>query len=130
MSTSRILKRVMETLVCSLSANEQRERGKALAGVLADIKNEQARHDMLKAEMKSSMAALESKRDVLQLVVSRGEEYREVEVEHRTNDAKLTVERVRMDTGEVIADRPMNEEEKQEKLRLYPSDAPPLEGGA
>lgn len=128
MATSRIIKRGSELLVCRLTAGEVRERGKALAGVLADIKNESARHDMLKAEMKSAMAALESKRDALQLVVSREEEYRDVMVEHRTNDANLTVERVRMDNGEVVATRPMTEDEKQEKLRLEPhTEAAPAE---
>ena len=117
-----VLKTATAQLACKLTDEEQRDRGRQLAAVLGDIQSEESRHDMLKAEMKSAMAALESKRDLLQLQVSRGEETREIKVEDRAFYTEGKVRRVRLDTEETISEREIRPEEQQAKMSLVESD--------
>lgn len=111
-----ILSRHTEQLTCQLTHDEHRQRGVELADCLGKIGKEQSRQDSIKASMKSDMAALEAKRDRLSYEVQRGEELRDVEVEE-TADFKLgKVFRIRTDTGEVMGERKLLEEERQTSL--------------
>lgn len=112
-SPVRILKRHATILSCKLTDEEFRDRASNLAATLEDIKAEDSRHEMLKREMKSALSALEARRDVLALTVSRRSEMREVEVEDQANDKTGMVDRIRMDTGEIVLTRVMNDQERQ-----------------
>jgi hypothetical protein len=63
--------------------------------------------------MKSAMAALEARRDALASQVRRREEHRQVEVEEVTDYAAGTFTRTRLDTGLVIFERPLTNDERQ-----------------
>jgi mannose-6-phosphate isomerase class I len=102
--------------MCALTQDEQVARGKSLAKVLAEIRNEDSRHAMLKAEMKSTMTAMESERDKFQLIVAGGEELRDVECEDIANYDSGMFERVRFDTGETVYQRALTPEELQMEL--------------
>ena len=113
-----VLRSIKEWLSCPLTTDQKVEKGKALSEVLENIRSEESRADMVKASLKSALAALESKRDELCVIVSRGAEVREIEVEERADTTTLRVYRVRMDTGEVTHERPMTPEERQQQLKL------------
>jgi hypothetical protein len=98
--------------MCRLNDDEFRDRASQLAATLEDLGAEESRQEMLKREMKSAPAVIEARRDQLGLVVSRCSELRPVEVEDRVNGSD-TVERIRMDTGEVIHARPLADGERQ-----------------
>ena len=114
----RLVSKGMHKLPCELTVEERLQRGKALAGVLSSIALEESRQEMVRKDMKSQIASLESQRDQVASVVSSGSEIRDVEVEDRANFSTFTFERVRLDTNEVIFSRPLTPEERQEKLPL------------
>lgn len=115
---SKVLKKHAVRLACELTDEERIERGKALAGVLEDIGKLESDHEAQKRQMKSEMAALEARRNFLQVVVSRGSEYREVEVEDVADFGTGKWMRFRLDTGTVVSERVLNEAERQQKLVL------------
>lgn len=121
-SSVTVLRKFRDYLACSLTDAEKMEKGRALAGALEDIRGEESRAEMLKQSLKSAMASAEAKRDALMVIVSRGEEIREIEIEERADVSTLSVYRVRMDTGEVTHERTMTPEERQQQLALV--DAP------
>jgi hypothetical protein len=106
------------SLSCKLTTEEFEERAKSLAEAHEDRKGLESNHEMLKRQMKSEAAELEAKIDVLAAVVSRKSEMRQVEVEEQADLVKLKAFRYRMDTGEVINERPLTEDERQEKIPL------------
>jgi hypothetical protein len=113
-----VLRTLKEWLTCPLTTDEKVAKGKALSEVLENIRSEESRAEMVKASLKSALAALESKRDELCVIVSRGAEVREIEVEERADAKSLRVYKVRMDTGEITHERPMTPEERQQQLAL------------
>ena len=113
-----VLRTLKEYLPCALTPDEKIEKGHALASTLENIRAEESRAEMLKQSLKSAMSSLEAKRDELALIVSRGSEIREIEVEERSDTGRLVVYRVRMDTSEIIHERSMTPEERQQQLAL------------
>lgn len=105
-------------LPCRLTDPELIERGQRLAETLENIKAEDSRQEMLKREMKSQAAALEAKRDALVLVVARREELRRIEFEDVIAWHLNVVRRVRKDTGEIVTERFITKEERQQRLDL------------
>lgn len=111
-------KTTTETLSCELSDDEMRDRGEQLARVLDDIVAEEGRHEALKTEMKSAMAALEAKRDALGAVIRRKAEHRLVEVEELTDYRVGKFTKTRLDSGVVIFERPLTSDERQLAMSL------------
>lgn len=120
----RKLKDRTEHVAVKLTVAEQVRRGQELGSTLEDISAENGRHEMLKREMKSAMAALEAKRDRLTLIVTRGEDTREVAVQDMADDVREKVVTMVVETGEIISERPIRPEERQLEL------SPALDGGA
>lgn len=116
-STTRSLKRHVLDLPCRLTRDEQLERGHQLAGTLDEIRTEDSRQEMLKKEMKSATASLEARRDKLAAIVRNGEEYREVPVEDVADYGKGRFMRYRQDTGEIVTERALTDEERQLELK-------------
>jgi len=113
MANVRLIERCEKELMITLSDVEQVSRGKQLAKVLSEIRNEDGRHQMMKASMKSAMTALEAERDKLSLIVSSGEELRMIQCEDRANFDTGSFERVRIDTQEIVYERPLSTQERQ-----------------
>lgn len=107
-----------ETLSCVLTDDELRERGEQLAKAIEDIATEQKNQESIKAEMKSSIATLEARRDALAAQVRRKAELRQVEVEEVTDYVSGRFSRSRLDTGEVIHERPLTNDERQASLEF------------
>lgn len=108
------------SLSCKLTSAELQALGGELAQAVQDRANEESRQLSLKAEMKARVAEVEARVTRLALVLSRGEDYRNVRVGKTLLDDGM-VRETREDTGEIISTRSMREEERQ--LAMYPGAA-------
>lgn len=116
MNDPEILGRRTESLSCTLTPDEIRERGERAATI-------QHERDVLESRRQASNKALKLEIDDADMDIRRllGEVRtrctdRLVEVIDRRNDDELTIETVRIDTGEVARSRPMTANERQVKL--------------
>lgn len=107
-----------QMLTCQLTEDEIREHGQQLAGVLDDISTEQARQTSFKTEMKATIAGLESRSAALSSQIRRGEELRGVQVQPELDFDENVYRERRTDTDEIITERSIRDEERQEHLHL------------
>jgi len=105
------------TLAVILTADEVMQAGHQLAETIQDINSEQRRQDDMKAQMKARLAELAAKQTRLAIMVTRVEDFRDVEIHAIVNDKGL-VEEIRTDTKEIITTRPLLDEERQRMLAL------------
>src|SRR3990167_2895370 len=89
-----------------------RDLGKTVRERLREEVSQKDRKDAMKARL----SELDAKIARLSVITDTGEDYQEVEVETRWADDGRTVERVRVDTLEVISSRPPSNAERQAKL--------------
>lgn len=87
--------------------------------------------DSAEREMKSAQGAAKRKIDVLELEIGRlaevvrdRQEDRPVEVRELKNWARLTMDTVRLDTGEIVGSRSMSRSERNDELPFAADDAP------
>ncbi len=111
------------SLPVKLTELELRDRGDALAAVIQDLTAEEDRQTDVKAQLKARLSELDAKKTQLAITICRREEYREVVVDIFHDYERLTVDTVRRDTGEALARRPMNEQERQLPLPVKERDA-------
>lgn len=126
----RILKTGSQLLACKLTNEEHLARAHRLADTISDQAAELSRQDLLKKEMKSREAAIVAERDRLGVIVSRGEEMREVPTETRADDETGKVLVVRLDTNQTVEERMLLGHERQTDLGLPLGDRPTDEDGA
>jgi len=112
----RTLRKVTQKLSVKLNEDELRGKGDELAATCQEISIEESDQETTKKQMKSKLAEMEARRDRLVSVVSSKREYKDVEVELRLTDDSAKVLEVRLDTGEIINDRPPRDEERQPAL--------------
>jgi len=124
----RKLDPVKKSLSCKLSQEELLEAGSKLASTIQDIAAEEDKQQSIKSEMKAKLAELEAKRTQLAIRVQRKEEFRMVEVEREFDFEAGMYRETRSDTGEVILEREITEEERQEKLIIDDIDLGQGEG--
>lgn len=105
-------------LSCQLTDDEVRQYGLNLAVVLEDIGNEIARQASFKQELKAALSALESQAAALSSKIRRGEELRDVDVQPEYDFDAGMYRETRTDTGAVIKERALTEQERQERLDL------------
>lgn len=98
-----------------LTDEELRQKADELAYSVQEIADEGDRQKNIKDQMKARMSELTSKQRRLALVVSRKEEFRDVEIGIELG-ADNQVKEVRKDTGEVILMRPVRDSERQYSL--------------
>lgn len=103
-------------LACPLTDYEFTVRAKALAQTEEDLRIEEESQEAVKAGLKEALADIRKRRTMLAGIVSRGEEFRDVECEEVLDYTMGTVTRVRTDTGTLLVTRPMTDEERQRKL--------------
>jgi hypothetical protein len=115
-SKIRKLRETTEALPCQLTNDELLAYGNDLGATIQDIAAEEDRQASIKVEMKSRMTKLEAIRTELASKITRREEYRDVKVEVILDFGDDKYKKVRLDTGEVIFERPINDEERQESL--------------
>jgi hypothetical protein len=105
-----------EKLPCSLSDDEVRQRGEELARrIRAREELDEARRENQK-DYRDRLAELDLEIATLAREVRDRTAYREVGVVMHRNLATRTVEWVRRDTGEVVRQRPMTDDELQGQL--------------
>ena len=107
-----------QMLTCQLTEDEIRQRGQQLARVLDDISTERARQTSFKTEMKATIAGLESRSAALSSQIRRGEELRDVQVQPELDFGENVYRERRTDTDEIINERAIQEDERQEHLDL------------
>lgn len=120
----RLLPLRKKMLPCILTAEELQKYGGELAKVVEDIGTEMGRQTSFKQQMKATLSALESNAAALSSKICRQEELRDVDVQPEMNFNKGVYREIRTDTGAVISERPLTEEERQGFL---PFDKPKAE---
>jgi len=116
------LRKETRNLACKLTDPELRIKGDELATTVQEIATEAGNQKGIKDSLKMRMSELVSRQGRLAYVVSRREEYRDVEVSVDMDDLTGQVTEVRMDSGELIQTRPPRESERQPGLGLYDSN--------
>jgi len=114
-----IIKVSTRRLPCKLCDDELRQKGDELAVTCQEISNEEQNQKQIKDQLKLKMSELESRQGSLALIISRREEYRDVEVEVEfleTGDNAGQVRETRKDTGEILVTRPPTDYERQPTL--------------
>ena len=114
----KTLKPITKFLPCKLTDQELLDYGAELGSTIQDISAEEARQTSMKTELKARMTALEAKSAELSTKITRQEELRDVKVEPRLDFKAGIYREVRTDTGEVIRERPITDDERQEELEI------------
>lgn len=109
-----------EVLPCTLTSDETRARGEEAAKIQGDIERVQEQKTAAAADFKAQIETLADRRAKISREIRERQEFREVDTIVRRNEVDLSVETVRVDTGELVRDRPMSESEKQ--LTLLPKE--------
>ncbi len=113
------LKTQTRKLPCKLDDVELRSKGDELAVTVQEIANEDNNQKQIKDQLKLKMSELTSRQGSLALIISRREEYRDVEVITdfiEAGDNEGQVRETRKDTGEVLIVRPPMDSERQPQL--------------
>jgi hypothetical protein len=104
-------------LMTKLSEKEREERGINLAVTQIDMLRLEEEAKTVAADFKDRIGGLKARSREESVVVSRGEEYRDVECEIKYGVPSKTHKTiVRKDTGETVAVEPMSPNEFQPKL--------------
>lgn len=117
-SDIRRLRKFTELLPCQLTDPELLDYGNKLAMANQDIAAEEDRQTGLKQDMKSRLGKLEAERSGLSIKIARKEELREIEVESLLDFKADVYKEIRLDNAEVIKERPITEDERQEHLGI------------
>jgi len=111
-----VIRKYTTTLDCELKDTEILAYGRELAQVTSEAESEESRQASVKKEMAARLAGLEARRTEISAKVNRGRELRDVQVEVSADFKAGTATETRLDTGEIIRERPLRDEEKQAKL--------------
>jgi hypothetical protein len=99
-----------------LTPEERAAIASDLADCIEDIGTEQAEQDAEKAEMKQRLAILEARKRNLAQTYRRGVAARQIEVQVQADFREGVARYVRVDTGEVVEQRPLTDAERQPPL--------------
>lgn len=122
----RVMKVEQQLLATKLEPEEFTAKARALAETHEKLALEREQQKETRADMKKRIEELEQKRNSLARVVQRGKEERLVDVEIQALDDQGIARTVRLDTGEVVEERPLAAGERQLGLSLVtgPLDDP------
>jgi len=113
-----VSRKITKSLPCKLKDDEVLKYGRDLARAHAELDRINNELDSIKADYKGKISEQDSLIGKLSVRVHSGVETREVECEELRNWTKARLSVIRKDTGEVIEDRPMREDEKQMEVSL------------
>lgn len=116
----RVMKVEQQLLATKLEPDEFNAKARALAETHEKLALEREQQKETRADMKKRIEELEQKRNSLARVVQRGKEERLVDVEVQALDDQGIARTVRLDTGEVVEERPLAAGERQLGLSLVP----------
>lgn len=123
--------KVVKELRCALTDEELLERGQALARALEQMQKREADGKAYAANVKSDIEQYKKEGQRLYHHISEKSEWRQVECEevHDFDEGKVSL--VRLDTGEVVSERRMWDEERQDEIAFLeepPSEEPEQSG--
>lgn len=104
---------VTQLLECKLTSDELVKYGSELARTIQDIADEEEHQTSLKTELKARLAVLEAKRGELATKIIRGAEPIDVDVQPALDFKADCYRETRMDTGEVVYERKIKDDERQ-----------------
>jgi len=113
--TRRKTERLLKVL---LTPDEERYFGKEIARARQELAAVNDELDEVKSQFKSKIESCEKEQNRFMVLLNNGYEYRQVECEV-VNDYKAgTVRVTRMDTGELVEERAMNDIDRQRELPM------------
>jgi len=107
---------VKEYLKCLLTEKEKTELSAKIAKAISDRTSAEAKLKEVSASIKAQIAQLDAEISEKALQINNGYEYRNVECRMDKDYRLGSVTITRLDTGEVIRERPMTAEERQMEL--------------
>lgn len=120
----------VQQLACGLKREEVEERAQRAAHLLADRDNQEAKFDEERKAQKAVLQRIDNEIRSVSQEVREKVTYRDVKCERRYIYADGKVQDVRLDTGEVFAERAMSDAEKQRDLFDDGDEKKPGAGGA
>lgn len=102
----------------TFNEDEIKDLGSNLAKAFSDHTEAEARLKSVSTQIKSEITALEGMMGSMAEKIRSGYEHRDVECKREFDYRLGTVTITRIDTGEVVEERPMDSEETQRKLEL------------
>ncbi len=106
----------------AFTEEEVRELGAKLAKTFSDHSETENRLKSVSTQIKSEITMLEGLMASMAEKIRSGYEHRDIECKKDFNYRLGSVSITRLDTGEIIEERPMEAEEKQRKLELQPKE--------
>jgi uncharacterized FlaG/YvyC family protein len=107
---------IKEYLKCQLTEKEKTELSAKIAKAISDRASAEAKLKEVSASIKAQIAQLDAEISEKALQINNGYEYRNVECRMDKDYRLGSVAITRLDTGEVIRERPMTAEERQMEL--------------
>ena len=107
---------IKEYLKCHLTEKEKTELSAKIAKAISDRASAEAKLKEVSASIKAQIAQLDAEISEKALQINNGYEYRNVECRMDKDYRLGSVTITRLDTGEVIRERPMTAEERQMEL--------------
>ncbi len=107
---------IKEYLKCLLTEKEKTELSAKIAKAISDRACAEAKLKEVSASIKAQIAQLDAEISEKALQINNGYEYRNVECRMDKDYRLGSVTITRLDTGEVIRERPMTAEERQMEL--------------
>ena len=107
---------IKEYLKCQLTEKEKTELSAQIAKAISDRASAEAKLKEVSASIKAQIAQLDAEISEKALQINNGYEYRNVECRMDKDYRLGSVTITRLDTGEVIRERPMTAEERQMEL--------------
>lgn len=111
--------KISEELSCELNDVEWNNRARELAEAHKEVSRQEDRKKTVTAGINNDVKIAKAKESKLADIVATREEQREVTVEIKYDYELGTVSKTRTDTGEVISDREMTDDERQVELELH-----------
>ncbi len=102
----------------NFTEDEIKELGRSLAKVFSDHSEAEARLKSVSTQVKAEITALEGTMTMISEKIRSGYEHRNIECKKEFDYKLGTVTITRLDTAEVVEERPMDAEETQRKLEL------------
>jgi len=104
------------SLPCALGEKEKAEAADQLAKSLEQAEGLELERKSVAGDFKSRLDALKERIHRLMVNVKNGVEMRSIDCDLSLNYTKLTAILARKDTGEVVEERPMTDEEQQMEM--------------
>ena len=105
-----------EYLKCELTEEEIKELGAGLARKYSEITDLEDQKKALASDFKSQIDSATALASTMARKIQNGYEFRNVDCEIRKDYIDTTVRLIRLDTGEIVKERPMEPNELQGKL--------------